>query len=1129
MLAVSTAKDMFKTVCKIATVAQRPFLGGLDQIPPEIDLFWARPVEAVFDPSEELVMVESRNGFFEAVRYVLVGLQLAAETHTRLDPRIVYGDRSDNIPQAQMVEEIDLTTMVHHVPAETSLSNHNEAAEVARVQELLKACNILHGLPDVSKVSTLDKSQLNALHRIVTKELAIIQGPPGTGKTFTSIEALRVMLANRGSADPPIIIAAQTNHVLDQLLRLCFEKGHANILRMGGRSEDDYISKRTMYCLRQLAGSARPNSKVKALENKRQHNTAEIQRLLRDIFASDKLLEPQVLEEMGVITAAQAQSLLVKDEWDGSADSNNPDMGPLADWLGDQVIYAPHIEFPLDNYVEDEEGDDPGLTSEFDPDIDRLMDDDEEHARLRGTFIPLGHTWTGREPRDVNWRASAAAALKSSNLWTIEKRLRGGVYRIMQERLLGALTPRLAKLLEEAVQSSKDLKANRWCKDVQVTRELRLDVVGCTTTGLTKYRGFLAALEPRVMLIEEAAQTREANIASALFPSLQQLILVGDHMQLTPMCDIRDLGGPPYNLNVSMFERLINLEMPYTMLNQQRRMKPELRAVLSQFYDGLYDHPEVQNPQNRPAVPGMGGKDSWLFSHGWPEDSDADNSRMNVQEAEMIVKFVAYLVQNGTPLTSITVLTFYNGQRKRLLRLLRQDRGIAAVGDEGFNVYTVDSYQGEENEIVILSLVRSPKAGNPYSAGFLDDQNRAVVAISRARRGFYIFGNMSNMLGASDLSFNLWGKIWNAFVTAQRTSPKLGLPVICQQHGTQTQIKNIDQWVGNAGGCFVPCKEKLPCGHFCKLNCHPMPHNQVSCMEPCPRMLHCGHSCANLCVDKCFCPCDHFQPLQTAIPSLPVQLASAAPALASRDLARLKPHQKRGDGLPQRGQRSSVASQSSGSPQDSTLNHSSPTRTPRTMVKTASQWNNFTANPRIADKKLQQELDAADQTAEAKRLTARDMSIVDKFLPRTTSAGVKVSKEVREIAVPGEAYVAAAAARIISSKISPTRQQVSRPTKYMAQPGVHAPSVCVPLSYTADDEDTYDFESEVLGLRNQRGKRTPRGVPTPPSIAASGTMDTGRTGDLLGLNLLDLGDAQPVEGGAPKPQEQDHEELLIEF
>jgi helicase required for RNAi-mediated heterochromatin assembly 1 len=84
----------------------------------------------------------------------------------------------------------------------------------------------------------------------MTKELAVVQGPPGTGKTFTSVTAIEVILANRQHGDPPVIVAAQTNHAVDMLLCHTMRRG-ANILRLGGRTEDEDIVPRTIFNLRQ--------------------------------------------------------------------------------------------------------------------------------------------------------------------------------------------------------------------------------------------------------------------------------------------------------------------------------------------------------------------------------------------------------------------------------------------------------------------------------------------------------------------------------------------------------------------------------------------------------------------------------------------------------------------------------------------------------------------------------------------------------------------------------------------------------------------------------------------------------------------------------------------------------------
>jgi helicase required for RNAi-mediated heterochromatin assembly 1 len=98
------------------------------------------------------------------------------------------------------------------------------------------------------------------------------------------------------------------------------------------------------------------------------------------------------------------------------------------------------------------------------------------------------------------------------------------------------------------------------------------------------------------------------------------------------------------------------------MLNQQRRMIPEIRKLLCieprPFYRDLQDHPSVMDRNtNRPPVPGMGGKDTYFFNHNWGETNAIDMSRSNVSEAEMIVEFFHYLYLNGVAPENITVLT----------------------------------------------------------------------------------------------------------------------------------------------------------------------------------------------------------------------------------------------------------------------------------------------------------------------------------------------------------------------------------------------------------------------------------------------------------------------------------------
>ena len=223
-----------------------------------------------------------------------------------------------------------------------------------------------------------------------------------------------------------------------------------------------------------------------------------------------------------------------------------------------------------------------------------------------------------------------------------------------------------------------------------------------------------------------------------------------------------------------MFERLVRNKVEFSQLKRQRRMIPEVRKLLLPIYPELEDHPSVLD---RLAIPGMGGVDSYFFTHEGRETTDIEMSKINHEEAAMVVGFFVYLVLNGMTPGEITVLTFYNGQRKLIMRQLREHRHLRGAK---FNVVTVDSYQGEENEVVILSLVRSNVRGN---IGFLEVENRICVALSRARRGLYIFGDAPNLCKSS----MLW---WHVI---QMMAKNVGffLHLMCKNHSNPCFIKGI--------------------------------------------------------------------------------------------------------------------------------------------------------------------------------------------------------------------------------------------------------------------------------------------------------------------------------------------------
>lgn len=675
--------------------------------------------------------------------------------------------------------------------------------------------NVLGQWPKINGAK-LDESQMTALRRFFNKKLAVVQGPPGTGKTFTSITGLSVMLRNLHPGDPPIVVAAQTNHALDQLLNL-IAPVEPNFLRLGGRTSEDnvVVKERTLYEVRNRtpAGGGYARFSIKNARNALESTSLKLQTDIENaIMQGDG--EAKLLLKLEIINKEQFDSLYDED-WISAQDSELPP-GVMTLWLGQEQLTNVPKCLPTNIGFGEEE--DPEFEALEEAEIETGKKDDDDIDALNGKWYPFKELYTGVASRGYSDRKLKKLLDSTSNLWEIPPTIRGEVYRYLRRQLKAKLLQSFREHLTEYQRDVESIKIARWQGDAALIKRTRIKLIGCTTTGLSKYRGLLASLQPRTLLIEEAAETLEGTILAAMFDSLQQLILVGDHQQLQAHCNISALEKAPYNLSVSMFERLVNNGIEYTMLNKQRRMISEIRELLSPFYPNLQDHSSVlDRVENRKPVPGMGGRDSYFFHHQWPESRDDFLSRFNVYEAQMVAYFFAYLVLNGVEPSQITVLTFYNGQKKMIQRELRRQPELAQNAFK-FNVFTVDSYQGEENDIILLSLVRS---NNHHNIGFLENKNRAVVSLSRARRGMYIFGNSVNLLAANTQSFKLWSAITDRLRNRQRLDIYSGLPIVCRNHQTETMIREPSEWVDLTGGCGRKCNAQLPCGHPCAYKCHP--------------------------------------------------------------------------------------------------------------------------------------------------------------------------------------------------------------------------------------------------------------------------------------------------------------------
>ena len=238
---------------------------------------------------------------------------------------------------------------------------------------------------------------------------------------------------------------------------------------------------------------------------------------------------------------------------------------------------------------------------------------------------------------------------------------------------------------------------------------------------------------PRIVIVEEAAEVLESHIITSLSKHTEHLILIGDHHQLKPKTNVYELEIN-YNMNIFLFERLINKKFEYVTLSRQHRMRPEISCLMKHFYETkIEDHESVQNREHILGVK----QDIAFINHSVLEDNlgnTENRSKVNKFEGRYLVKLANFFIRQHYKTSQITILVTYSGQ----LSFIREE--LKRENVQGIRVCTVDNFQGEQNDIILLSLVRSNLVN---SIGFLSTENRVCVAFSRARNGFFCIGNFN--------------------------------------------------------------------------------------------------------------------------------------------------------------------------------------------------------------------------------------------------------------------------------------------------------------------------------------------------------------------------------------------------
>ncbi|XP_028410574.1 NFX1-type zinc finger-containing protein 1-like [Dendronephthya gigantea] len=369
------------------------------------------------------------------------------------------------------------------------------------------------------------------------------------------------------------------------------------------------------------------------------------------------------------------------------------------------------------------------------------------------------------------------------NLWNLnEVQKLHFLYSLLKEKRSKA-----TEEFDELIKKLRTLKKRK--EEIEMSEKVEVlsqkKIIGVTITGASINHDLLHQIGPSVVIVEEAAEILEPSLLAALTPSLEHLILIGDHKQLRPQVDTYDLRRN-FQFDKSMMERLIDSGFPFKSLTKQNRMRPEFSALLLDIYPNLEDNLEMVS-LNQPLK--CIKKSMYFWSHESPEKHE--RTYTNAEEADRIIALVLYLLWNGCRPSEITVLSAYLGQTKLLRNKLKQikvdyeklfqetahglkKRNNDRAKDGFVQVQTIDGYQGDENKYILVSLVRS---NDKEIIGFLKETNRRCVAQSRAKCGMYFVGNLNLLRNAKN---SPWNRMLNSMIEQDCAGDTI--PLRCSKH-----------------------------------------------------------------------------------------------------------------------------------------------------------------------------------------------------------------------------------------------------------------------------------------------------------------------------------------------------------
>lgn len=269
-------------------------------------------------------------------------------------------------------------------------------------------------------------------------------------------------------------------------------------------------------------------------------------------------------------------------------------------------------------------------------------------------------------------------------------------------------------------------------------------VIACTLVGSANR--LLIGQKFGTLFIDEAAQALEAACWIPIRKA-DRVILAGDHCQLPPT--VKAPEALRAGLGHTLMQTIVkNKPDTVSLLKLQYRMNDEIMRFSSEwFYGGmLQSAPEVKYR----SILDFDTPIEWINTEGLDcnEEFIGENyGRINKSEAELsIEQLKGYITKIGRERflderIDVGMISPYKAQVQYLRRLVRNDAFFKPYW-QAITINTVDGFQGQERDVILISLVRANEEGQ---IGFLNDLRRMNVAITRARMKLIILGDASTL------------------------------------------------------------------------------------------------------------------------------------------------------------------------------------------------------------------------------------------------------------------------------------------------------------------------------------------------------------------------------------------------